>query len=47
MQRAIIYFAFLALVIGGYAYAGWTGMELTASKKGFAPQGVRGVHAGE
>ncbi len=41
-----LYVLFALLVVGGYAYAGWTGMELSPKKKGFAPQGVRGTHGG-
>jgi hypothetical protein len=41
-----LYVLFALIVIGGYAYAGWTGMELRQRKKGFVPQGVRGTHGG-
>jgi hypothetical protein len=34
------------LVVGGYAYASFTGYELTRAKKGFAPQGMRGTQGG-
>jgi len=45
MMRGL-YVLFALLVIGGYAYAGWTGREMRSSKRGYAPQGVRGTHAG-
>jgi len=45
MARAL--YVLLALVIiGGYAYAGYRGVELPRTKKGFAPAGVRGAHGG-
>ena len=45
MMRGL-YVLFALLVIGGYAYASRTGWEMTSTKRGFAPQGVRGTHAG-
>jgi hypothetical protein len=40
----ILYTLLGLLIIGGYAYAGWRGMEIGQTKKGFSPQGVRGKH---
>ena len=34
----VLYIVFAAVVIGGYAYAGFQGMEMTRPKKGFTPQ---------
>lgn len=34
------------LIIGGYAWAGTTGYELRAAKRGYAPQSVRGTQMG-
>ncbi len=41
-----LYALFALLVIGGYGYAGWTGWEMRSTKRGFAPQSVRGAHGG-
>jgi hypothetical protein len=41
MMKAL-YLAIGLLIVGGYAYAGWRGLEIRQTKKGFAPQGVRG-----
>jgi hypothetical protein len=41
-----LYVLVAALLIGGYAYAGLQGLELSTAKKGFAPQGMRGAHGG-
>jgi hypothetical protein len=35
-----------ALIIAGYAYAGFTGAELMQRKKTFAPKGARGSQGG-
>ena len=40
--RALYLFLGL-LVIGGYAYAGWNGLELGRTKRGYAPKSVRGT----
>lgn len=40
------YALFAILVIGGYAYAGYTGGELGRTKKGYAPVGSRGTQGG-
>ncbi|MGN6182282.1 MAG: hypothetical protein ACTHQM_01365 [Thermoanaerobaculia bacterium] len=45
MLRAL-YTLIALVVIGGFAYGNWRGMELTSSKKGFVPQGMRGAHGG-
>lgn len=34
------------LIVLGYGWASWRGLELRQTKKGFAPQGVRGAHGG-
>lgn len=41
-----LYLLFGLLVIGGYAYASWRGLEITATKKQLSPQGVRGTTGG-
>ena len=33
-----LYIVFAAIVLGGYAYAGWRGLELRQARKAFAPQ---------
>jgi len=45
MMRALYILAAL-LIIGGYGYADWRGLEFSTAKKGYAPQGVRGAHGG-
>jgi len=40
------YILLAALIIGGYGYAGYRGLEVPQSKKGIAPRGVRGAHGG-
>ena len=45
MMKAL-YIALALLVVGGYGYAGYRGMEMPKTKKGFAPQSVRGAHGG-
>lgn len=42
----IAYLIMALLVIGGFGWGNWRGMELMPSKKGFAPQGMRGAHGG-
>jgi hypothetical protein len=34
------------LIIGGYAYAGFTGVELVPTKKGYVPAASRGAQGG-
>jgi hypothetical protein len=34
----ILYILFAVIVIGGYAFAGFRGLELTRPRKAFAPQ---------
>lgn len=41
-----LYIAFGLLVIGGYLYAGLTGLELRRPDRGTAPRGARGAHGG-
>ena len=41
-----LYILLALLMIGGYGYAGWRGKELARTKKGIAPQGVRGARSG-
>jgi hypothetical protein len=41
-----LYVLVALLIIGGYGYAGYRGLEVPKTKKGFAPQGVRGAHGG-
>lgn len=38
-----LYALFALLVIGGYAYAGFKGQELSTTKKGYAPLSSRGA----
>lgn len=45
MTRAL-YLLFALLIIGGYGYAEWRGLELAATRKSVAKRGVRGVHGG-
>ena len=40
------YVIFAILVIGGFAYAGVTGGELSRTKKGIAPASSRGAQGG-
>jgi hypothetical protein len=37
----VLYVLFGLLVIGGYAYASWNGLELRQVKQKLSPQGVR------
>lgn len=41
-----LYVLVALLVIGGYGYAGYRGLEVPKAKKGFVPQGARGAHGG-
>jgi hypothetical protein len=34
------------LIVGGYGYAGYRGLEVPRAQKGIAPQGARGAHGG-
>jgi hypothetical protein len=36
------YALFATLIIAGYGYAGFRGVELTPTKKGYAPHGATG-----
>lgn len=40
------YVLFAIVVIGGYAYAGLTGGELSRTKKGYVPAASRGAQGG-
>jgi len=40
------YILVAALIIGGYGFAGYRGLEVPKAKKGLAPQGARGAHGG-
>lgn len=41
-----LYVVVALVIIGGYGYAGYRGLEVPKTKKGLAPQGVRGAHGG-
>jgi hypothetical protein len=43
-----LYLLFALLVVGGYSYAGWRGLEFRQTKKGMTTQraGVRGATGG-
>ena len=41
-----LYLLFGLAVVGGYAYATWSGLETKKTKKGIAGQGVRGTTGG-
>lgn len=41
-----LYVAFALLIVGGYAFANYTGMDFHKTKKGIAQKGVRGAHGG-
>lgn len=45
MIARALYTILALLIIGGYAYAGFRGMELPRGEQGFAPKG-RGTHGG-
>lgn len=34
------------LLIGGYAWAAWTGLEFHRGRRGYAPQSIRGSQSG-
>ena len=42
----VLYLLFGLVVIGGYGYVSWKGLELTGPKKQLSPQGVRGTTGG-
>ena len=42
----ILYAILAAVIIGGYAYAGFTGGELGTTKKGYVPASSRGAQGG-
>jgi hypothetical protein len=43
----VLYLLFGMVVIGGYGYVSWKGLELTGPKKQqLSPQGVRGTTGG-
>ncbi|MEO8380371.1 MAG: hypothetical protein ABI779_11965 [Acidobacteriota bacterium] len=41
-----LYILVALLIIGGYGYVSYRGMEVPKATKGVAPQGVRGAHGG-
>ena len=41
-----LYILLALLIIGGYAYADWRGLELRRRETHVAPAGVRGAHGG-
>ena len=41
----VLYLLFGLLVIGGYGFVSWNGLELTPGRK-LSPQGVRGATGG-
>ncbi len=41
-----LYILIALVVIAGFGWGNWRGVELFASKKGFVPQGARGAHGG-
>lgn len=45
MMRSL-YIVLSLLIIGGYGYAGWRGLELPSAQKSVAQPGVRGAHGG-
>jgi hypothetical protein len=45
MLRAV-YVLFGLIVIGGYGYAAWNGLELRSTKKQLSPQGARSTQGG-
>jgi hypothetical protein len=46
MMLRALYIVVALAVIGGFGWGNWRGMELSRTKKGFAPQGMRGAHGG-
>jgi hypothetical protein len=46
----VLYIVFAAIVLAGYAYASFRGLELNRPRKAFAPQSqsqsMRGAHGG-
>jgi hypothetical protein len=45
MARAF-YCLVALIVIGGFAWGNWRGVEVFPTKKGSVPQGMRGAHGG-
>jgi hypothetical protein len=45
MAKAL-YVLLALMIIGGYGYADYRGMEMPSTRKGIAPQSVRGAHGG-
>jgi hypothetical protein len=41
-----LYVVLALLIIGGFGWANYRGLELAPSKKGSVPQGMRGAHGG-
>ncbi len=41
-----LYVLFGLVVIAGYGYASWNGLELRRTKQQLSPQGVRATHGG-
>ena len=39
-------YVLFGLVIAGYGYASWNGLELRRTKQQLSPQGVRATHGG-
>ena len=44
MMRSL-YIVLSLLIIGGYSYAGWRGLELPSAQKSVAQPGVRGARS--
>jgi hypothetical protein len=42
----VLYLLFGLIVIGGYSYSSWTGMELRKTKQKLSPRGVRSTQGG-
>lgn len=43
MVMKVLYIVLAMLIIGGYAWAGYRGLELSTAKKGMSPAGMRGA----
>lgn len=41
-----LYALFGILIIAGYGFAAWNGLELRSARKGYAPAGIRGAQGG-
>ena len=46
MIRKALYVMFALVVIGGYAWADYRGVEISTAKKGMSPAGMRGAAGG-